>query len=143
MQAQDSGQIDLGQHVAVEDDDRFGQRVARIPHRAAGAEGRRFDDVADLDANAGPVAEHVFDPPRLVVQAEDDFVDFRNLAQQIDLVVQKRAIEYRHDWLGRMERQGAQPRAFAPGEQDGLHAIADHIPWAQRRAAGLTAYRRD
>ena len=105
MQAQDSGQVHLGQHVPVEDDDRFGQRVARIPHGAAGAEGRRFNYVPDLDANAGPVAEHVFDPPRLVVDTEDDLVDFGYLFQQIELVMEKRAVEDRHDRLRRVDRQ--------------------------------------
>jgi hypothetical protein len=78
-----------------------------------------------FDADAGPVAEHVFDPPGLIVQAEDDFVDLRDLPQQIDLVVEKRPIEDRHDWLWSVKRQGAQPCALAPGEQNGLH---DKLP---------------
>ena len=44
-----------------------------------------------------------------------------HLLQQIDLVVQERPVEDRHDRLGRVERQRTQPRALAPGEQNGLH----------------------
>ena len=52
VQPDDRGQIDLGQHVAVEDDDRLGAACRRRTDRAAGAERRRLDDVADLDADA-------------------------------------------------------------------------------------------
>ena len=132
VQPQHGRQVHLGQHVAVEHDDRLGERVAGIAHGAAGAERRRLDDVADLDADARAVAEHVLDPPRLVVQAEDDFVDLRHLLQQVDLVVQKRPIEDRHDRLGRVERERPQPRAFAPGEQDGLHDNRRSYPMRHR-----------
>ena len=64
------------------------------------------------------VAEDLLDPPRLVVEAEDDLVDLRHLLQQIDLVVEERPVEDRHDRLRRVNGQRAQPRALAPGEQD-------------------------
>ena len=89
--------------------------------RAAGAERLRLDDVAEVDAEIGPVAEHLFDAPRLVVQAEHDLVDFRHLPQQVDLVLQERPVEDRDDRLRRVERQRPEPRAFATGEQDGSH----------------------
>ena len=50
VQADDRRQVDLRQHVAVEHDDRFGELVAGVLDRAGGAERRRLDDVADLDA---------------------------------------------------------------------------------------------
>ena len=74
-----------------------------------------------LQAGVAAVAEDLLDAPRLVVEAEDDLVDFRHLLQQIDLVVQERPIEDRHDRLGRVNRQRAKARALAPGEQDRLH----------------------
>ena len=121
VQRQHGAQVDLGQHVAVEDDDRFGQRVAGVADRAAGAERHRLDDVAQLEPEALAVAEDLLDPARLVVEAEDDLVDFRHLAQQIDLVVEERPIEDRHDRFRRVDGQRPEPRALAPGEQDGLH----------------------
>ena len=45
-----------------------------------------------------------------------------HLLQQIELIVEERPIEDRDDRFGRVNRQRAQPRAFAPGEQDRLHA---------------------
>ena len=121
VQREDGRQVHRGQHVAVEHDDRLGQRVAGERDRAAGAERRGLDDVAEIDAEVRAVAEDLLDPARLIVQAEDDFVDLRHLPQQIDLIVQERAVEDRDDRLGRVERQRPEPRAFAPGEQNGLH----------------------
>src|SRR6185436_7650862 len=85
------------------------------------AQWRGLDDVANLDAGLRAVAEDVLDPARLVVQAEDDFVDFRHLLQQVDLVVEERTVEYRDDGLRRVERERPEPRALAPDEKDGLH----------------------
>ena len=72
-----------------------------------------------------PVAEHLFDAARLVVEAEDHLVDLGHLLEQVDLVVEERAIEDRNDGLRRMDRERPQTRALAPGEQDGLH---DKLP---------------
>ena len=71
VQRDDRAEIDLRQHVAVEHDHRFAQRFAGVAHRAAGAERRRLDDVADAEAGIAAVAEDLLDPPRLVVEAED------------------------------------------------------------------------
>ena len=122
VQPQHGAEIDLRQHVAVEDDDRLGQRVAGIADGAAGAERHRLDDVAELDAEAFALAEDLLDAARLVVQAEDDFVDLRHLPQQVDLVIEKRPVEDRHDRLRRVDGQRPQPRALAAGEQNGLHS---------------------
>ena len=111
-----------GQHVAVEHHHRFAQRLAGVADRAGRAERRGLDDVADADAGVAAVAEDLLDPARLVVEAEDHLVDLRHLLQQIELVVEERPVEDRHDRLRRVNRQRAQPRAFAPGEQDRLHA---------------------
>ena len=132
VQPQHGAEIDLRQHVAVEDDHRIGERVAGIADRAAGAERHRLDDVAQADAEPFAFAEDLLDAARLVVQAEDDFVDLRHLLQQIDLVIEKRPVEDRNDRLRRVDRQRPQPRAFAAGEQNGLHVNYDHT------AVGLT-----
>ena len=121
VERQDGAQVHLRQHVAVEDDDRLGQRVAGVADGAGRAERHRFDDVAELHAEAFAIAEDLFDPPRLVVQAQDGLVDLGHLPQLIDLVVEKRPIEDRHDRLRRVDGQGTQARALSPGEQDSFH----------------------
>ena len=50
MQGNDGGQVDLGQHIAIEDHHRFGQLVARVLDGTSRAERYRFDHVSDLDA---------------------------------------------------------------------------------------------
>src|SRR5262245_50176526 len=121
VQPQHRSQIDIGQHVAVEDDDRLRQRIAGVPDRATSAERHRLDDVADADPEPFTFAEDLLDPARLVVQAEDHFVDGRDLLQKIDLVVEKRPIQDRHDRFRRVNRERPEARALAAGEQDGLH----------------------
>ena len=121
VQRDDGRQVDLGQHVAVEDHDRVAQRFARVADGAGRAERRRLDDVADAHARVAAVAEDLLDAARLVVEAEDDLVDLRDLLEQVELVVEKRPVEDRDDRLGRVDGQRTQPRALAPGEQDRLH----------------------
>ena len=71
-------QIDGREHIAVEHDDRLAAGLAsRKLDPAAGPERRGLHDVAQVDAQLAAVAEDFLDPARLVVQAEDDLVDFR------------------------------------------------------------------
>ena len=95
MKIDEAAQIDLCQHVAVEDDDRVAHTLRRVANGARGAERRRLDDVADLDAGVASIAEHLFDAMRLVVEAEDDLVDLRHLLDEIELIVEKRPVEDR------------------------------------------------
>ena len=77
----DRREVDLGQDVAVEDDDRLVQRLAGVADGASCAERHGFDHVADAQAGVAAVAEDLLDAARLVVEAEDDLVDLRHLLQ--------------------------------------------------------------
>ena len=59
------------------------------------------------------VAKDLFDAARLVVEAEDHLVDLRHLLDQIELIVEKRAVEDRHDRFGCVNRQRPEARALA------------------------------
>ena len=74
---------------------------------------------------AGAVTKDLFDAARLVVETENHLVNLGNLLQEIDLIVEEGAIENRHDRLRRMNREGAETRAFASCEQNGFH---DKLP---------------
>src|SRR6185436_4917266 len=121
MQADDAGEVDLRQHVAVEDDDRFGQLVARVLDRAGRPERHGLDHVTDRDAEFRAVAEDLLDAPRLVIEAEDDFVDLRDLLQEIDLVVEERPVEDRNDRLRGVNRQRPESGSLSSGQEDCLH----------------------
>src|SRR3954452_12300499 len=125
MQPQNGTEINVGQHIAVEHDDRIGQRDGGISDRAAGAKRHRLDDIPQTDAQVRALAEDLLDPPRLVVEAENDLVDFRNLLEEIDLVIQKRSVENRNDRLRRVNRQWPEPRPLPAGEKNGLHPTYD------------------
>ena len=58
---------------------------------------------------------------RLVVEAENDLVDFRNLLDEIELIVEKRPVEDRNDRLRCVNGERAEPRALAPDEKQRLH----------------------
>jgi hypothetical protein len=122
VQRDDRREVDLGQHVAVEDDHRLAQRFARVAHGAGRAERRRLDDVADAEAAVAAVAKDLFDPSRLIVEAQDRLIDLRHLLQQIELIVEKRPIEDRNDRFWCVNRQRTEPRTLAPREQNRLHA---------------------
>jgi hypothetical protein len=78
-------------------------------------------DVSQPDSETLSLAENLLDAARLVVEAENGFVYFRDLPQQIELVVEERPIENRNDGLGRMDRERPEARAFASGEENGFH----------------------
>jgi hypothetical protein len=122
VQPEHGAEVHLRQHVAVEHDHRLGQRIPGVADRAAGAERHGFHDVADAQAEPLALAEDLLDAPRLVVQAEDDLIDFGHLPQQVDLVIQERPPQDRDDGLRRVHRQRPQPRALPAGEEDGLHS---------------------
>jgi hypothetical protein len=121
MQTQHGVHVHGRHDIAVEDNERVRYPLGRVPNRAAGAERRRLDNVAQPYACALAIPEHLLDTPRLVVQAQNDLINFRHLAQKVNLVVQKRPIEDGHDRLRRMNRQRAEARPLAAGKQNGLH----------------------
>jgi hypothetical protein len=121
MKSNHAAEIDLREHVAVEDDNRFRQLIAGVFDGARGSKRRGLDDVADLDADVRAVAEDLLDPARLIIEAQNDLVNLRHLLEKIDLIVQKRAVEDRNDRFRRMDREWPESGALAPGQKDRLH----------------------
>ena len=122
VQGDHGAQIDLREHVAVQHHHRFVERLAGVAHRSTGPEWRWLDDVADGEPGIAAVAEDFLDPARLVVEAQHDAVNLGHALQQVELIVEKRAVEDRDDRLWRVNRERTQACALAPCEQDGLHA---------------------
>ena len=137
VQRDDGRQIHLRQDVAVEHDDRLAQRLAGVAHRAARAERRRLDDVADREARVAAVAEDLLDAARLVVEAEDHLVDLRHLLQQVELVVEERPIEDRDDRFGRVDGERAEPRALCPLRAESPSSQPPMISFAIARPMNL------
>jgi len=117
-------QVDLGEHVAVEDDDRVLYAARRIADGTGCTKWGRLDHVPDSDARVPSGAEHLFDAARLIVQTEDDLVDFGHPLDEIQLIVEKRAVEYRNDALGCVDGERAEPRALSSDQKKRLHIEA-------------------
>ena len=61
---------------------------------------------------------------RLVVQAENDFVDLRYLLDEIELIVEKRPTEDRNDRFWRVNRERAQSCSLTSHEEQRFHIEA-------------------
>ena len=88
---------------------------------AACAKRRRLDHVPQCQPRVAAVAENFLDAARLIVQAEDHFIDFGYFLYLVELKLQERAIEDRHDRLRRVNGERTEPRALAACEQNRLH----------------------
>ena len=94
-------------------------QVGGVADAAAGAEGLGLDHVAQPDAEPLAVAEGPADVVHPVGAGQDDVGDPVG-AQQRELVGEERVPEQRNHRLGPLQRQRPQPRALAPGQDDGL-----------------------
>ena len=101
----------------------------------ARAERGRLDEVADVHADLAARPEHFLDAARLVIQAQDCLVDLRHLSQEVELVVEKRAVENRNNRFGRVDRERTQARSFPTREDDCLH-VPRPLSASARRACG-------
>ena len=126
----DRRQVDVGQHVAVQDDGPLVEEVERVADGAAGAERGVLDGVADAHAERTPVAEDGLDALRAVGHGEDDLA-YPGAGEQVELVAEERPVDDRHDGLRRRERQGSQPRPLAAGQDDSFHQVSLALRGAQ------------
>ena len=103
----DRAEVDVGQHVAGDDEEAFVELGARVADRTGGAERRVFRRVPHADTELGAVAEVGADVVGEERECDDDLVD-AVLAQQRDDVLHHRDIRDRQHRLGRRQRQGTQ-----------------------------------
>ena len=112
-------EVGVGEHVAVEDEDRSPREVGGVADAPARAQGLVLHDVAQGDAEVTRIPEgpaHVLHP----VGARQDDVADPVLAEEGDLVREEGVIEERHHRFGPAQGEWPQPRALPPGEDDGL-----------------------
>ena len=122
MPPHDLGQVHVGEDVAVEDDGDVVEVPLGVLHRAPRPEGSGLHRVTDLLAESAAVAEDRLHPLGAVRDREDHF-GHPGLAEQVKLVSEEGTIHHRDDRLGQRQRQRAQPRALASGQDDGLHQL--------------------
>ncbi len=116
----DRAEVDVGQCVAGDDEERLVELVHRVAHRTGGAERRLLGGVPHAHAELGAVAEVVADVVREERDRHDDVVE-AVLGEQPDDVLHHRRVRDRHHRLRLVARQRAEPCALAAGQDDSLH----------------------
>ena len=114
------GEVDVGDHVAGDDEEALVEVLHGVAHRAGGAERHRLVGVDDLDAELGAVAEVGLDGVGHEGDGHDDLVEAVP-PQQGDDVLHHRAVGHRQHRLGRVRGERPQAGALAAGHDHGLH----------------------
>src|SRR5207248_3848085 len=140
--AHDGAQVDVGEGVPTDDDERLVQEFLRVLDAARRPQRAVFHDVGDVDAEVRAVAEVVADRGAQVLQRHHD-VGHAVLAQQPQDVLHYRLADDWHQWLGNAAGQRPQPRSLATGHHHRLHALCSTLELmrSRRKAAdssGLT-----
>ena len=121
MAVQQRAQVGARQHVAVEHHRGVVPQLGRhVGDAAAGAQRLVLDDVVDLQAELGPVAELRLEHRRLVRGAQHDVLDARR-GDPRQQVGQERQPGGRQHRLGCRQRQRPQPGALTADQNDGVH----------------------
>ena len=100
--------VEVGQRVAVQAHEGFGEQGLHVSDRAPGTEGLRLHRIPERHAERIPVTEGGLDPPGERGEAENDVRDPRP-AEKFELGYEERPGKERDDRLGTAEREGAQP----------------------------------
>ena len=116
----DGGEVDVGDDVARDHEERLVELVHRVAHRTRGAERRVLGRVPHPHAELGAVAEVVAD---LVGEERDRHHDVVEavLREEPHDVPHHRHVRDREHRLGLVARERAQTGAFAAGQDDRLH----------------------
>ena len=117
----DPAEIDVGEHVAGDHEERLVELGHRVAHRAGGAERRFLGGVAHPHAELRAVAEVGADVVRHERDRHDDVVEAVP-GEELHDVLHHRHVRDRHHRLGLVARERAQPRAFTAGQDHCLHA---------------------
>ncbi len=136
VEVDDRPEVDVGEHVARDDEEPLVEMAHGVADRPGGAEGRLLGGVDDLHAELGAVAEVGADRVGHEGHRHHDLVDAVAL-EQVDDVLHHRPVDQRQHGLRRVRRERAQPGALAPCHDHGLHR--SNLP--RRRNGALRARR--
>src|SRR5579859_5495201 len=120
MVADDVAEVEVGEGVAADEDERLVQVLFGVLDAAGGPEGHFLARVGNANAKLASVAEVVFDGARHVLDGDDDIADAVRF-EEVEDVLHHRAPDDGHHRLGAGHRQGAQAGALASRHHDCLH----------------------
>src|SRR6266511_1105567 len=116
-------EIDIGQRITRDDEERIAERIADLTHRSTRAQRRLLDAVAQPHPERPTVAEAVLDLRGEVLQGHEGVVDAVAL-HEIEDVPEAWLIDDRDYRLGPIDRQGPQAAPLAAGHDHGLHEVS-------------------
>ncbi len=136
----DLAEVDVGQGVARDHEERLVELLHGVAHRSGGAERGLLRRVAHADTEVGAVAEIVANVVREERDRHHDVVE-AVLREQPDDVLHHRRVRDGHHRLRLIAREGPEPGAFSPGEDHRLHTCTSAPTRAARpsRNAALAA----
>ena len=127
VEREHGAQVERGEDVAVEDEERAVDELLDVLERARGAERRVFDDVAQAEPEARAVAEVRRDRVGEVAGGQDDVVD-PGVLEPAQRALQERHVHDGDHGLRRLEGERPQPRALSADENDCLHEVFFYRP---------------
>ena len=130
VEVDDLGEVEVGEGVAADDQERLVQKVLGQADGPGGAGRRLLHRVVDVHPQAAAVPEVVADEPGQEGQSHHHFVDAVPL-HQLEDVLDARLVDDRHHRLGLVGGQRAQPGALTTRHDDCLHEsllVADGTP---------------
>ena len=113
-------EVDVGERVARDHDERAVEITRELAHRTAGPERRLLDAVAEAHADGPAVPVAVLDDRCEVLERHERVLDTVPL-QQVEDVSETRLIDDGHHRLRPVDRERTQPASLAAGHDDGLH----------------------
>ena len=123
VEANDLPEIDVGQQVAVEDED--ATRCARQAcQRACGAQWGGFVGIAQLQAEFLAILEIGLNQPREVPDRKGDILESVG-GQLPKQYLQNRIIPDRHEWFRKRRRVGKQSGPLATGKNDNRRLLTE------------------
>ena len=137
VELDDGRQVDVGDHVAGDDEEPLLQLVLGVAHRSGGAERRLLGGVLDAHAELGPVAEvgaHVVGHEG---HGDDEVVE-PVILEEADDVLHHRPVDQRHHGFLLVRGQWPQPAPLTARHDDRFHGPDPTRPSINaRRAIGM------
>ena len=120
MESHGLGEVDVGERVATDDDERVVQQTGGILDAARGAQGAILYHVVQVHPQIGPITEVVADAGPQVLQSDDHLGD-PVATQQPEHVLHAGSPHHRNQRLGAPAGEGAQAATLTSGHHDRLH----------------------
>ena len=121
VRGDDGGEVEVDDHLAVDDHERpVAEERRRVLEAAARAEDARLARIRDVHARVGTVAQLGRDELALVVEVDHDLAN-AGRPHERHRVADERPVAHRQQHLGPLVRDGPEARAVARRQDHGAH----------------------